>query len=112
MELQGVSREHKQYVVLSPYLWTKEDGPTHLAPPTCGVVSHCLGQHGLAAARRAVHEHATGWVDANLLVELKLSERQFNRLSHLLLLDVHPTCGEGGREGGRKGGREGSRDGG
>ena len=33
---------------------------------TCCVMSHSLGQHGLPAARWAVHEDASGWVDADL----------------------------------------------
>lgn len=33
---------------------------------TCSVVGHSLGQHGLPAAWRSVHEDPPGWVDTNL----------------------------------------------
>jgi hypothetical protein len=56
-----------------------------------GVVSHSLGQHGLAASRGSVHEDATWWVNTNLLVEVKVGERQFNGLSDLLFLNVHAS---------------------
>ena len=32
----------------------------------CGVMGYCLGQHGLAAAGRAIHQHTPRRVDANL----------------------------------------------
>ncbi len=40
---------------------------------------------------RPVHEHAPRRVDADLLVQLELGERQLHGLAHLLLLDVHAT---------------------
>jgi hypothetical protein len=58
---------------------------------TCCVMSHGLGQHGLAAAGGAVHEHAARGVDADLFVELVVRQRQLHRLPDLLLLHVHAT---------------------
>jgi len=55
------------------------------------VVGDCFGQHSLPAARRSVHENTARRVDTNLLVEIKVSERQLNGLSHFLFLNVHPT---------------------
>ena len=98
-----------------------------------------LGKHCLPTARWAIHEYPSRRVDTNLLVQLKVCQRKFHCLSHLLLLDVHTTCkwerrggeevregregrggreggegkegGEGEREGGKGGGREGGREG-
>ena len=67
-----------------------------------------LGKHCLPTARWAIHEYSSRRVDTNLLVQLKVCQRKFHCLSHLLLLDVHTTC-EGGEGDGReigKGGRE------
>lgn len=58
---------------------------------TSSVVGDCFGQHGLATAGRAVHEHTAGRVNADLLVQFKVSERQLHGLPHLLLLDVHAS---------------------
>ena len=71
-----------------------------------------LGKHCLPTARWAIHEYTSRRVDTKLLVQLKVCQRKFYCLSHLLLLDVHTTCeGEGdgreGRERGKEGGREG-----
>lgn len=59
--------------------------------PTCGVVCNGLGQHGLAAAGRSVHQHPPGGVDANLLVQLKVGQRKLHCLSDLLLLNVQTS---------------------
>ena len=67
-----------------------------------------LGKHCLPTARWAIHEYTSRRVDTDLLVQLKVCQRKFHCLSHLLLLDVHTTC-EGGEGDGReigKGGRE------
>lgn len=56
-----------------------------------GVVRHCLGEHGLARARRSVEEHAARGVDANLPVKVAMGEGQLNSLANLLLLNVEPA---------------------
>ena len=53
-----------------------------------GVVRNRLGQHRLASAGRAIQQHATGWVDANLPVQLVVRQRKLHRFADLLLLDV------------------------
>ena len=75
------------------------------------MVGHGLGEHCLAAARRAVpviqnlsnfhftktfnflfsHEHTARRVDTDLLVEVEVGQRQLDGLLHLLLLHVHPA---------------------
>ena len=50
-----------------------------------------LGQHGFAATGRAEHEHTARRVDADLLVELEVGERQLHGLANFLLLDVHAS---------------------
>lgn len=42
--------------------------------PTCGMVCHGLGQHGLATTWRSVHKDTPGWVDANLRKEMITGE--------------------------------------
>ena len=56
---------------------------------TGSVVSDGLGKHRLATAGRSKHQHAARRVDTDLFVQLKVSQRQFNRLTDFLLLDVH-----------------------
>ena len=51
-------------------------------------MSHSLGKHGLATSGRSEHEHASWRINANLFVQLKVSEWQLDGLSHLLLLQV------------------------
>lgn len=41
--------------------------------------------HGLSGAGRAVEQHASGRVDADLLVQLELRQRKLNRLPHLFI---------------------------
>jgi len=65
--------------------------PTYSIPLTCSVVCHSLGKHGFATSRGAIHQHSTRRVNANLLVELEVSEGQLHSLPHFLLLDVHST---------------------
>ena len=48
-----------------------------------------LGQHRLPASGRPIHQHAPGRVDADLLIEVKVGQRQLDGLFHLLLLRVH-----------------------
>ena len=55
------------------------------------VVGDRLGQHRLAGARDAVQQDAAGRVDADLLVQLVVRQRQLHRLPDLLLLDVQPA---------------------
>lgn len=54
-----------------------------------GGVGDGLGEHGLARPGRAVEQHAARRVDADLLVEVEVRERELDGLAHLLLLDVH-----------------------
>jgi hypothetical protein len=54
-------------------------------------MSDGLGEHGLATAGWAVHQDAARRIDADLLVQLKVRQRQLHRLAHLLLLNVQPT---------------------
>ncbi len=54
-------------------------------------MGHGFGQHGLAAPWGAEHEDTARWVDANLLVEVRVGKGQLHGLPHLLLLDVHST---------------------
>ena len=56
---------------------------------TSSVVSDGLGKHRLSTAGRSKHQYTARWVDADLFVQLKVSQRQFNRLTDFLLLDVH-----------------------
>lgn len=56
-----------------------------------GLVGHGLGHHRLAGPRRAVHQHAARRVDADAVVLLRVRERQFDGLAHLLLLQVLPA---------------------
>ena len=53
-----------------------------------GVVGHSLGQHGLAGAGGSPQQHPPRGVDADLAVQLVVSQRQLHRLLYLLLLDV------------------------
>ena len=52
------------------------------------MMSHSLGQHGLAASGRSEHEHAPRRINAYLFVQLKVSQRQLDSLAHLLLLQI------------------------
>jgi len=55
-----------------------------------GLVGHRLGHHRLARPRRALHQHAARRVDADAVLLLRVRERQFDGLAHLLLLQVIP----------------------
>ena len=55
------------------------------------VVGDGLGQHRFAGAGDAVQEDAARRVDADLLVQLMVRQRQLHRLPDLLLLDVQPA---------------------
>ena len=47
-----------------------------------------LCEHRLSGSRRAVQEHATRRIDANLRVQVMVRERQLDRFADLLLLLV------------------------
>lgn len=53
-----------------------------------GVMRDGLGQHGLAGAGGTPEQDPPRWVDADLLVQLVLRQRQLHRLPDLLLLNV------------------------
>lgn len=55
------------------------------------MMSHSLGQHGLATPGRSEHEHAPRRINAYLFVQLKMSQRQLDGLAHLLLLQIQPA---------------------
>ena len=76
------------HVKLFAYLFT--DGKTRCVQ-TGGVMGDGLSKHRLATAGRTKHEDATRRVDADLLVQLKVSQRQLHGLAHFLLLYVHAT---------------------
>lgn len=54
-------------------------------------MSDSLRQHSLAATWRPIHQHTSRRVNPNLLVQLKVGQRQLNGLPDLLLLHVHPS---------------------
>ena len=52
---------------------------------------HSLGEHRFAGTRGTVKEHASGRVDADLSVQVKVRQGQLDSLANLLLLHVHAS---------------------
>lgn len=60
--------------------------------PTLSLVSsHLTLKEGRCRTWRTIEKYTTRRLDTNLLVEVKLREGQFDSLSNLLFLDVHPS---------------------
>lgn len=56
-----------------------------------GLVGHSLCKHGFTSSWRSIEENTARWVDTDLGVELWMSQRKFDSLFDLLLLDIHTT---------------------
>ena len=54
-------------------------------------MSDSLGEHRLPRSRGSIQEHTSGWINANLLVELMVSQRKLYSLTNLLFLNIAST---------------------
>ncbi len=51
-----------------------------------GLVGHCFGEHGLSCARQAVEQHSSRRLNADIIEDRRIGERQLHSFPDLLNL--------------------------